>query len=151
MTAKKPKVGLRDEPQPDAKALGIIERIEALGFREETPEEYAERLAAWRRRLEALRRKCRGGELRAADLDALGPEPDVDDLVPDPAVGHFDGMSLGEYASMLLELLPGRAHGYLLSAPPDRPTPLRHDRFPAGADDRPPLTDAYVRTLRRRV
>ena len=151
MTAKKPKVGLRSEPQPDPKALALLERIESVGWREETLEEYVARLAAWRGRLEAWQRKHGGQDPKAADLAALGDEPDVDDLIPDLAVTSFDGMNIDGFAALANELLPGRMHGYSSSAPPDRPTPPRHDRFPAGADDRPPLTDAYVRSLRRRV
>lgn len=148
---KSTKAGRRAEPPPTAAAVAIIARIEELGFREETCEEYDARLSAWRGRLEALRRKCQGKRPRAADIDKLGDEPDVDDLVPDKEVTDFDGMDDDQYAALLLELLPGKTYGFAPSAHPDRPTPARHDRFPAGADDRPPLTDAFVRCLQRRV
>ena len=151
MTAKKPKVGLRDEPQPDPKALALLDRIEAMGWREESFEEYVARLAAWRGRLEAWKRKHGGQDPKGADLAALGPEPDVDDLAPDKGVSDFDGLSIDNYAALANEILPGRMHGFAPSTPPDRPTPPRHDRAPTGADDRPPLTEEFVRCLRRRV
>jgi hypothetical protein len=125
MASKRPRVALRKEDQPTHEQVELISRIEDLGWREETVEEYAARLADWRRRRAALEKAGVPAGTRAAALDALGPEPDVDDLVPNQDVTTFDGMSLEAYAAMLLQVLPGKLHGFHHGLPASSPTAAR--------------------------
>lgn len=129
MAAKRKKVSLRDEPQPDPRALRRIDEVEESG-------------------------NVRWSE--TAEDPETGEEVEVER--EDRSGCDLGGMTIEEYGELLRAMLPGYVHGYSPGLDPDSATPKRPPVSSLLADDadsesapvRPECLE-YVRCLQRRV